>query len=70
MLEIRGLGIRRAADLGRCYPTEAMELALRLPYQKADGIFISCTNFRTIHTLSELEERTGKSALSSNPATL
>ncbi len=70
VLDIRGLGIRRAADLGRCYPKEAMDLALRLPYEKADGIFISCTNFRTIDILSELEERTGKPALSSNLATL
>jgi maleate isomerase len=70
VLDIRGLGIRRAADLGRCYPKEAMELALRLPYQKADGIFISCTNFRTIDILSELEEWTEKPALSSNLATL
>lgn len=70
VLDIRGLGIRRAADLGRCYPKDAMDLALRLPFEKADGIFISCTNFRTIDILSELEERTGKPALSSNLATL
>jgi maleate isomerase len=70
VLDIRGLGIRRAADLGRCYPKEALDLAMSLPYQKADGIFISCTNFRTIDILSELEERTGKPALSSNLATL
>ncbi len=70
VLDIRGLGIRRAADLGRCYPKEALGLAMSLPYEKADGIFISCTNFRTIDILSELEERTGKPALSSNLATL
>lgn len=70
VLDIRGLGIRRAADLGRCYPKDAMDLALRLPFEKADGIFISCTNFRSIDILSELEERTGKPALSSNLATL
>lgn len=70
VIDIRGLGIRRAADLGRCYPKEAMDLALRLPYESADGIFISCTNFRTIDILSELEQRTGKPVLSSNLATL
>jgi maleate isomerase len=70
VLDIRGLGIRRAADLGRCYPKDALDLATSLPYEKADGIFISCTNFRSIDILSELEERTGKPALSSNLATL
>ena len=67
---IRGLGIRRAVDIGKCPPKEALELALILPHQNADGIFISCTNFRTIDILPELERRTGKPAFSSNVATL
>ncbi len=67
---IRGLGIRRAVDIGKCPPKEALALALALPYPDADGIFISCTNFRTIEILAELEQRTGKPAFSSNVATL
>ena len=66
---MRGLGIRRATDLGRCGPKEALDLALSLPHAQADGIFISCTNFRTIDILGELERRTGKPAVSSNLAT-
>lgn len=70
VLAIRGLGIRRAADIGKCSPKDALDLALALPHQDADGIFISCTNFRTIEVLPELERRTGKPAFSSNVATL
>jgi len=70
VLDIRGLGIHRCVDLGKCFPKEALDLALSLPYGEADGIFISCTNFRTIEILPELEQRTGKPALSSNVATL
>ncbi len=69
VVDIRGLGIRRATDLGRCMPKEALDLALSLAHARADGIFISCTNFRTIDILAELERRTGKPALSSNQAT-
>ena len=43
---------------------------MNLPHEKADGIFISCINFRTIEILAELERHTGKPALSSNAATL
>jgi len=67
---IRGLGIRKAVDIGKCRPKEALDLALALPHQEADGIFLSCTNFRTIEILPELEARTGKPAFSSNVATL
>ena len=63
--EIRGLGIRRSVDIGKCYPERALELALGLPHADAEGIFISCTNFRTIDILPELERRTGKPAISS-----
>lgn len=70
VIGIRGLGIRRAVDIGRCSPKEALDLALNLPHDRADGFFISCTNFRTIDILPELERRTGKPAISSNLATL
>jgi maleate isomerase len=70
VVAISGLGILRAVDIGKCPPREALEMALALPYKDADGIFISCTNFRTIEILSELEQRTGKPAFSSNVATL
>ena len=36
----------------------------------ADAIFISCTNFRTIDVLQELEQDLGKPALSANQATV
>lgn len=70
VVDIRGLGIYRSVDIGKCHPKNALELALSLPHARADGIFISCTNFRTIDILPELEQRTGKPAVSSNLATL
>ncbi|MFB3819233.1 MAG: hypothetical protein ACE147_16350 [Candidatus Methylomirabilales bacterium] len=70
VLDIRGLGIHRSVDIGKCDPKNALELALSLPYGSADGIFVSCTNFRTIDILPELEQRTGRPAISSNLATL
>ncbi len=70
VIEIRGLGIHRSVEIGRCYPESALDLALSLPYDQADGVFISCTNFRTIDILAELERKTGKPVVSSNQATL
>lgn len=38
--------------------------------QDADGLFISCTNLATMDRIAEMEDRLGKSVISSNSATL
>lgn len=69
VVEIRGLGIVQSVEIGSCTPQQALSLATSLPWQEADGILISCTNFRTIDIIDELEERTQRPVVSSNQAT-
>jgi maleate isomerase len=70
VLRIRGLGILNCVEMGRCRPEEVLELVMGLEPTRADGVFISCTNFRAIDVLPAIESRTGKPAFSSNVATL
>ncbi len=43
-----------------------MELARAVDTPEADGIFISCTNFRALEGVEELEAELGKPVLTSN----
>jgi maleate isomerase len=67
--DIRGLGIRDSVKIGQRSPEAARDLALSLDHSPADGIFISCTNFRTIDIIDELERLVSKPVVSSNQAT-
>jgi len=67
--EIVGLGIRQSVEIGRCEPDVARALAMRLDFRGADGIFISCTAFRTIEVIDDLEGATGRPVVTSNQAT-
>ena len=51
-------------------PYIAYKLALESSVSEADGIFISCTNFRTFEITQKLEIATGKPVVTSNQATL
>jgi maleate isomerase len=51
-------------------PYIAYKLALEASVPEADGIFISCTNFRTFEIIQKLEIVTKKPVVTSNQATL
>jgi maleate isomerase len=56
-------------DRGALHPERVFSYAKRLNISKADGIFISCANIRSIEILSRLEEDTQKPVVSSSQAT-
>ena len=70
--EIKGLNIIPNLDIGNCRP----ELSYRLGREivknnpNVDGLFISCTNFRTVEILESLQNDIGKPVISSNQASL
>ena len=79
--KIRGLGYaqtvtqyplasRPTSGIGLLPPAVAYRLALDVNTPDADGIFISCANFRTLEIIDALEQNTGKPVLTSNQATL
>jgi len=70
VLTIKGLGIVQNKEVGSKDPSIAYELAKEVYGPEAQGIFISCTNFRTIEMIDKLEKELGVSVISSNTATL
>ena len=69
VLEIKGLGIKDNLEIGRQPPHISYRLAKSLNLKDADGIFISCTNFRTLEIIKPLEEDIGLPVVTSNQAT-
>lgn len=70
VVDLKGLGIKRNIRIGRLSSEVAYRLVMELGYAKADGIFISCTNFATAGIIKKLEQITKKEVVSSNTATL
>ena len=69
VLTIAGMGIVDAFSIGKVTPQETYEFARRVWQADADGMFISCTNLRTIDVLARLEAELGVPVISSNLAT-
>jgi len=69
VLRLKGLSIVRNTEVGGKEPDEAYELAKEVYLPEAHGIFISCTNFRTIEMIEHLEKELGVPVISSNTAT-
>jgi maleate isomerase len=69
VLADRGMGIVDAFSIGKVEPDEVHRFALEILKPEVDGLFVSCTNLRTIEIIDRLEEETGKPVVTSNQAT-
>ena len=69
VLKIKGLGIVRNTEVGMKDPSVAYELAKEVYVPETHGLFISCTNFRTLEIIDKLERELGVPVISSNTAT-
>jgi maleate isomerase len=67
---IRGLGIEPNTGIGAQHPETAYREARKVDTPDADGVFVSCTNYRTFEVISALERDLGKPVVTSNQATL
>jgi len=70
VLNIKGLNIIKNTDIGRQPPWTAYRLVREIFVPEADGVFISCTNFRTIEIIELLEKDLKRPVISSNTASL
>ena len=72
VVSIEGLGVGRddPTEKGRLQPRDAYRIAQRADHEDADGVLISCADFRTFEVLEALEADLGKPVVSSNSATL
>ncbi|MGQ9601956.1 MAG: maleate cis-trans isomerase family protein [Candidatus Bipolaricaulia bacterium] len=72
VVAIRGLGLLQNLEIGMQDPYVAFKLGkeLMVDHPEAEGLFISCTNFRTLEITRPLSDELGKPVVSSNQATL
>lgn len=67
---IRSRGLQKVVntDIGRLGPDESYRIALEVMHPRAEAIFISCTDFRTLENLSRIEQEKRIPVVSSNQA--
>lgn len=65
-----GKGIKTPTNIGKQSPKTAYRQAKKVNNPDADGIFISCTDYRTFDIIDSLESDLGKPVVTSNQATL
>ena len=68
--KIKGLRIKDNLKIGEQNPRTVYNLVKEVDTAWNDGIFVSCTNLKTIEVISRLEEEIKKPVISSNTATL
>jgi len=68
--KIKGLGIKDNLKIGEQVPRTVYDLVKEVDTASNDGIFVSCTNLKTIEVIGRLEEEFKKPVVSSNTATL
>jgi maleate isomerase len=64
------LAANPVSGIGLLEPSMAYNLAQDVDTPEADGIFISCTNFRTVEIIEALEKNMGKPVVTSNQASM
>ncbi|WXG44057.1 MAG: aspartate/glutamate racemase family protein [Promethearchaeati archaeon SRVP18_Atabeyarchaeia-1] len=67
---IKGLGLEENLDIGNIQRQNIVELVRKVNDEKAQSIFVSCTNLPTISMINYLEQAMKKPVISSNTATL
>jgi len=70
VLNIKGLGISKDVEISKVSPESIYRLAKAINIPEADGIFISCTNFRSTEIIDVLEKDLKKPIVTSNQATI
>lgn len=69
VLNVNGLGIEDLYEMGATKPSQAYHAAMRAVVPGADGIFITCTNFRCSDVIEQIEQDSGIPVVTSNQAT-
>lgn len=70
VVDIRGLGLEVFGEYARQEPQVIYDLVRKLDKNGADGVFISCTDFRALDVIEILEKDLRKPITSSNQASL
>jgi maleate isomerase len=68
--KIKGLSIEDPFEIGKQPLKVSYELAKKVDVPEADGVFISCTNFKTLGAIKALEDELKKPVTSANQVTI
>ncbi len=68
VVKVTYLGIEAQADINAVAPRSVLEAAVEADEKNADGLFVSCTDFRAVQVIADIELRIGKPVISSNQA--
>jgi maleate cis-trans isomerase len=68
--KVKGLGCITGEDLHKYRPSDTKHLARQVNSEDAQGIFLSCTDLKTVTVIASLEKELQKPVVSSNVATL
>jgi len=69
VLRIKGMNIMEAVEIGDVWPETTYRLVKEIFTSNAEGIFISCTNLRSIEIIEKLEKDFRVPVVTSNQAT-
>lgn len=70
VVALSGLGLQANTDIGARWPEQVYRQVRDLDTADADGVFISCTNYRTFEVIDRLEDELDTPVVTSNQATL
>lgn len=70
IISMKALNIQPDVNVGKMFPNTSYKLAKDIFKPEADGIFLSCTDFRTFEVINVLERELKKPVLSSNQVSL
>ena len=70
VVDMKGLGLENFSEIARQRPQVIYDLAKKADHRDADGIFISCTDFRALEVVELLEKDLRKPVVSANQASL
>jgi maleate isomerase len=70
VVKMKGLGCVKGEDLHKYSPEKTKGLAFDVDSKEAEGIFLSCTDLKTVTVIEEIEKELRKPVISSNMATL
>lgn len=68
VVKVTNFNIGVTRDISAVKPQSIIAGALAADTQEADGLFVSCTDFRAAQVAEEIEERIGKPVVTSNQA--
>ncbi len=68
-VKVSNFGITVSDDISAVAPDSIFAGAVGADHSKADGLFISCTDFRAVQVIDQIEQAIGKPVVTANQAT-